>query len=79
MKQREMIVPCIIIKPFCHVKKIYAEQLSKPGISVRNLIGELGISEQEIRLIFIDGVKSGLNSTLQGGERIGIFLFLCGR
>jgi len=45
----------------------------EPGISIRNLLEQLGIPEEKAKLIFVDGVKSDLTSTLDGGERVGIF------
>lgn len=68
---------CIAINLFAALRKFTPDSGDSypitPGISVRNLIDELGIPEQEVKLIFIDGVKSSLTSTLRGGERIGIF------
>ena len=34
---------------------------------------QLGVPEADIKLIFIDGVKGDLTSSLHGGERVGIF------
>jgi len=45
----------------------------EPGTSVRDLITGLKIPEEKAKLIFIDGVKGELDSTLNGGERVGIF------
>jgi molybdopterin converting factor small subunit len=68
---------CIIIKLFATLRKFTPDSADSfpisPGISVRNLIDELGIPEQEIKVIFIDGIKSSLDARLQGGERLGIF------
>ena len=44
-----------------------------PGITVRKLLEKLDIPEEKAKLIFIDGVKASLSSTLSGGERVGIF------
>ena len=44
----------------------------EPGASVRDLIAGLNIPEEKAKLIFIDGIKGDLDSTLNGGERIGI-------
>lgn len=44
-----------------------------PKTSIRDLISELKIPEEKAKLIFIDGVKGELDSTLNGGERVGIF------
>jgi len=43
------------------------------GISIRNLLEQLDIPEEKARLIFVNGVKADLTSTLDGGERVGIF------
>ncbi|MGD8660600.1 MAG: hypothetical protein PVH37_11740 [Desulfobacterales bacterium] len=40
---------------------------------MRNLLEELNVPQEKARLIFIDGVKADLSSTLEGGERVGIF------
>jgi len=45
----------------------------EPGTSVRDLIAGLKIPEEKAKLIFIDGIKGELDSTLNGGERIGLF------
>lgn len=45
----------------------------EPGTTVQNLLQELGVPETDAKLIFINGIKSNLTSSLQGGERIGIF------
>ena len=45
----------------------------KPGTSVKSLLEELGIPREDAKLIFSDSVKVDLTTTLNGGERIGIF------
>lgn len=45
----------------------------EPGMTVRELLARLDIPAEKARLIFIDGVKAGLDKTLEGGERVGIF------
>ena len=45
----------------------------EPGTNIRHLIEQLGVSENDVKLIFIDGVKGDLKSPLYGGERVGIF------
>jgi len=44
-----------------------------PGSSVGDLVKTLGIPLQDAKLIFIDGVKGGWDSRLNGGERVAIF------
>ena len=43
------------------------------GTSIRNLLEQLNIPQEKAKLIFIDGIKANLSSTLDGGERVGIF------
>ena len=43
------------------------------GTTVHNLIQQLDLPEDKIKLIFINGVKAELTSVLKGGERVGIF------
>jgi molybdopterin synthase sulfur carrier subunit len=45
----------------------------KPGMTVKKLLKELCVPEDEVKLIFIDGVKHDIASILKGGERVGIF------
>ena len=44
-----------------------------PGISIHKLLEQLNIPQDKAKLIFIDGIKANLSSTLAGGERVGIF------
>ena len=43
------------------------------GTTIRKLLEELGVPEEDVKLIFINGKKGDLTSTLHGGERVGIF------
>jgi molybdopterin converting factor small subunit len=45
----------------------------EPGTTVRNLLKQLGVPEDEIKLIFINGIKGNLASVLQSGDRVGVF------
>jgi molybdopterin synthase sulfur carrier subunit len=47
--------------------------LIEPGTSVGELLHGLQVSPNEAKLIFVDGVRSNLNTSLMGGERVGIF------
>ena len=40
---------------------------------MKTLLEELYVPEDEVRLVFIDGVKQDLAAVLKGGERVGIF------
>jgi molybdopterin converting factor small subunit len=44
-----------------------------PGISIKQLIEQLGIPVKDVKLIFINSVKSGMDAGLKGGETIGLF------
>ncbi len=45
----------------------------EPGTTIRVLMAQLGVPEDEVKLIFINGIKGDLTSSLTGGERVGIF------
>jgi molybdopterin converting factor small subunit len=49
------------------------DYLIETGINIGNLLEQLNIPQEKAKLIFINGVKADLNSTLSGGERVGIF------
>lgn len=44
-----------------------------PGITVKQLLEDLSVPEDEVKLVFVDGVKHDLEFALKGGERVGIF------
>ena len=45
----------------------------KKGTTIRDLLQQLEIPENEAKLIFINGIRKTLTEKLMGGERIGIF------
>jgi molybdopterin synthase sulfur carrier subunit len=44
-----------------------------PGETVGAMLKRLGVPLDDVRLIFLDGVKGEITSALQGGERVGVF------
>jgi molybdopterin converting factor small subunit len=67
----------IQIKLFATLQKFMPASAEKytieTGMTVGGLLQQLDIPMGRIKLIFIDGVRAELTSTLKGGERIGIF------
>ena len=67
----------ITVKLFASLKQFSPDSADsypvKPGITVKKLLEELCVPEDEVKLVFIDGVKHDLASILKGGERVGIF------
>jgi molybdopterin converting factor small subunit len=67
----------IQIKLFAGLQKFMPESAEnyaiEPGTTVGTLLQQLGIPQDMIKLVFIDSVRADLTSTLQGGERVGIF------
>jgi molybdopterin converting factor small subunit len=45
----------------------------KEGATVRSVLKTLHIPQEKAKLIFINGVKSSLDSPLKRGDRLGIF------
>jgi molybdopterin synthase sulfur carrier subunit len=72
-----MTQPHISIKLFATLRTYTPEQSDsfpvRPGTMIRDLIEQLGVPEEEVKLIFVDGIKGELTSPLKGGERVGIF------
>ncbi len=48
------------------------------GASVGSLLEQLGVPQDKVKFIFIDGKKSNIISALHGGERVSIFPIVCG-
>ena len=67
----------ITIKLFASLKRFLPASSEnypiEPGITVKTLLDELCVPEDEVKIIFIDGVKHDFGSILKGGERVGIF------
>ncbi|MEJ2655931.1 MAG: MoaD/ThiS family protein [Desulfobacterales bacterium] len=67
----------ITIKLFASLKKFMpASSENYPiasGTTIKKLLETLGVPEDEVKLVFIDGVKHDLTFPLNGGERVGIF------
>jgi molybdopterin converting factor small subunit len=43
------------------------------GETVEALMARLGVPLDDVKLIFINGIKGGMSSILRGGERVGVF------
>jgi molybdopterin converting factor small subunit len=67
----------IQIKLFATLQKFMPASAEKytieAGTTVSGLLQQLDIPPDRIKLVFIDGVRAELTSTLKGGERVGIF------
>jgi len=44
-----------------------------PGVTVRDMLEQLGVPIEKAKLIFVNGLKKDLDVALKGGERVGIF------
>ena len=45
----------------------------EPGDTLREVLRRLGIPLDQAKLVFIDGLRKGLDTRLNGGERVGVF------
>lgn len=43
------------------------------GLTVAELLERLAVPPQEVKLVFVNGVKQDLTTPLKGGDRVGIF------
>jgi molybdopterin converting factor small subunit len=73
----EVAATHIEIKLFATLQPLMPARAQKypvvAGMTVKDLLVELNIPENEAKLIFINGKKGGLDTRLDGGERVGIF------
>jgi molybdopterin converting factor small subunit len=44
-----------------------------PGVTIDQVIKELGIPEEEVTLIFVNGHHADIHDTLTDGDTIGLF------
>lgn len=44
-----------------------------PGETVNALVDRLGIPQEEVRIVFVNGVSAALDRELADGDRVGIF------
>jgi len=68
----------IEIKLFASLKKYLPADSEyrypvEPGTPLSALLDQLRIPEDEIKLIFVNGVKKDASVLLHGGERVGVF------
>lgn len=65
------------IELFATLKKYTPENADAcpvfPGKTVEELITELKIPKDKVKLVFINHRKASLETRLRGGERVGIF------
>lgn len=45
----------------------------KPGRTIQQVLGQLGVPPEQTRIIFVNNRAAGLSQTLQGGEQLGVF------
>ena len=57
-----------------HLTPPHADRLPVPsGQTVQDLLVALNVPLEEVQLVFINGVKQDMSSTIKDGDRIGIF------
>jgi len=45
----------------------------RPGMSVRELLSQLGIPQREVKVVMVDGIHKDLDYELRGEERLALF------
>lgn len=45
----------------------------RPGLTARDIVDEIGIRDQDIFVIMLNGASAGLDSPLSDGDRLGLF------
>jgi molybdopterin synthase sulfur carrier subunit len=69
--------PYIELKLFASLKAYLPQGAEhfpiKSGETVEALMTRLGVPRDDVKLIFVNGIKGEMSSVLHGGERVGIF------
>jgi hypothetical protein len=67
----------IELRLFASLKKFSPDNTDRfpisPGETVGEVLGRLKVPLDEVKLVFLDGVKGEIASVLHGGERVGVF------
>ncbi len=67
----------ITLKLFATLRELSPENWEaypvNPGMSVRDLLAELRIPEDQMKVVFINGVIKTADSPINDGDRVGIF------
>ncbi len=45
----------------------------EPGVTVGDVVDRLAIPRKQAKLVFVNSVRSDLDTPLKGGERVGVF------
>ncbi|MDQ7032117.1 MAG: MoaD/ThiS family protein [Desulfonauticus sp.] len=45
----------------------------RPGLTVRDVLKMLDIPEEEVKVVFVNGEYKDLDTSLQDGDRLGLF------
>lgn len=46
---------------------------SRPGLSVADVVGELGLDPADIHIVMVNGIHAALDTELEEGDRVGLF------
>jgi molybdopterin converting factor small subunit len=46
---------------------------ARPGLTVRDIVDEIGLRDQDIFVIMLSGASAHLDSPLTDGDRLGLF------
>lgn len=67
----------ITLKLFATLRELSPENWEaypvNPGMPVRDLLEELNIPEDQMKVVFINGVIKTADTPVQDGDRVGIF------
>jgi len=67
-----LAVPVRNYVPVCDAETGYQVTV-EPASTVRDVSRRLGIPEQEVKLIMVEGVAASWDSVLSGNERVALF------
>ena len=70
-------MPHVTIKLFATLNRFSPDSPDRyaiePGTTVDHLLKKLSVPKDDVRLVFINGIRCNLTSPLKDGDRVGVF------
>ncbi len=63
------------LAPYAHHRDLAADgtfHIKEPA-TILDVVSLFGVPEEEIKLVFLNGVRASLDSPLKHGDRVGVF------
>lgn len=72
-----IVLMIITLKSFATLHKYMPENPDAyevpEGLTVQELLGRLGLEDEQVKLVFINGAHVSREAVISGGDRVGLF------